>query len=127
MNEYEHAANVSVGRAVMFAGLAITMVMLGTAFDFALSLRMGAIATLLMSAVLIWFSIAIGDWKPESTESFLLLAEANRPKSEPARIVFKQTLRDTYRFYAYRSWVISMGMFAASMALVLTGTKIGIV
>lgn len=126
MEHYSRSAGISVGRAVFFGGLAITLVMMGLAYDYALALRTGAILTLIMSAILLWFGQTAFSRKPERTEAWLLLGKEHRPQSPASLRVFQQVMQDTFYFYSLRAFAIAMLFLATSLLLVLLGVEAGL-
>jgi Ca2+/Na+ antiporter len=102
MEAFQHAANISVGRAVGFGVLAITVIMVSCAFDFALSLRIGFVLTLVMSVILLMQYQRATTSKPERSETWMILADHERPQNEAARAVFVRVLAETYLGYSIR-------------------------
>lgn len=126
MEHFSRSAGISVGRAVFFGGLAITLVMMGLAFDYALALRTGAILTLIMSVALLWFGQTAFSRKAERTEAWLLLAEKHRPRTKASLRVFQQVMQDTFYFYSLRAFAIAMLFLATSLLLMLSGVEAGL-
>lgn len=126
MEMYRNAAMFAVGRAVFFGGFAITMIMLAFSFDFLLSLRAGAILTLILSALLLWFGQTAPRRRPERSETWILLAENDRPKSEAMRRVFHQAMQETYYFYSLRAFAIAMVLMAGYLVLAMFGVEGGL-
>ncbi|MGI9402594.1 MAG: hypothetical protein ACR2O0_15160 [Rhizobiaceae bacterium] len=117
---------VSIGRAVFFTGFAISMIMFGLAFDFLLALRSGAILTLALAVLLMWFAQNVQSRRPENCEAWLLLREDERPESEAARRVFFTIMHDTYLYFAVRVFAIGAVMLTLSVLLGLTGLSGGL-
>ena len=115
-----------VGRAVFFGAFAISIVMLSFAFDFALSLKAGAILSLIMSLILLYFVQTAPSRNPKHTETWLLLEDERKPKNAHARKAFCGVMREVYGFYAYYAVIVSIGLFVASLGLDLIGVKVGI-
>lgn len=126
MEKIQQAAMTSIGRAVFFTGFAITMIMFGFAYDFLLALRSGAILTLALAALLMWFAQNVQSKKPENCEAWLLLREEDRPASDAARRVFFTIMHDTYLYFAARAFVIAAIMLALSIILGLFGLSGGL-
>jgi hypothetical protein len=130
MEAFQYAANMCVGRAVGFGVLAITVVMVSCAFDFALSLRIGFVLTLVMSAILLLQYQRTPTRKPERSEAWMTLADHERPKNEAARAVFVQVLAETYLGYSIRVFSASLLMLVLwicfAVASAITGEKIGV-
>ncbi len=126
MEKVRQVAMFCVGRAVFFGGFAISIVMLSFAFDFALSLRSGAMLTLVMSLILLWFAQTAQNRSPQSTETWILLADDRRPRNDHARKAFCEVMKGVYGFYAYYAVMISIGLFVASLGLDLFGIEVGL-
>ena len=126
MQRFEQTAIVSIGRAVFFAGLAISLLMLGFAYDYAAALRAGAVLSIGLSAVLLWFAKTAHPAKLETCETWMLLAEKDRPANPAARAVLVTVLRQTYLYFAVRAFAFSLAMFAGHLALRISGVQIGL-
>lgn len=126
MDLFREVAMFAIGRAVFFGGFAISMIMLAFAFDFSVSLRAGAIMTLILSAVLLWFGQTAFARKPEKSEVWILLAEDDRPRSDAARRVFLQVMQETYYFFSLRAFAIAMVFLAAYLVLAALGINAGL-
>ncbi len=126
MEKIQQAATISIGRAVFFTGFAITMIMFGLAYDYLLALRTGAILTLGLAVLLIWFAQNVQSKKPEHCEAWLLLSEEDRPSGEAAQRVFFTIMHDTYLFFAVRAFAIGAVMLALSIILSLLGFSGGL-
>lgn len=98
MNEIERLAELSVGRACGFAGLAIFTVMVGLSFDPLLSARTGAILLSLAVVVLRYraWSVRRADYR--RTEVWLLL-EDKKPHPAASAVILR-ALRDVYVRFA---------------------------
>jgi len=126
MEIFRYTAMLAIGRAVFFGGFAISMVMLSFAYDYSMSLRAGAVMTLGMSAILLWFGQTAFSRKPERSEVWLLLKDDARPKCEASRKVFHQAMQETYYFFSYRACAISIVMLSASLFMTLLGINAGL-
>jgi hypothetical protein len=126
MDKLREAAKVSIGRAVFFAGFGITMVMFGFSYDYLLAVRCGAILTLGLAALLLWFSQAAHGMNLEDCEAWFLLREEDRPGSDAARRVFSEIIHDTYLFFAMRAFAIAVILLTASIVLSLAGLSGGL-
>lgn len=126
MEEIRQVAMHCVGRAVLFGALAISLIMLSFAFDFALAFRAGAVLSIGMAAVLIFFALTADRRDPKHSEVWLLLDDRFRPKNAPARAIWKGVMRDVYTHYARQVFFFSLGMFGVSVLLKLTGLDIGL-
>jgi hypothetical protein len=116
-----NVATICIGRAVGFGALAIAMLMLAFASDFALSLRFGAIGTLLMAGILTQKANLAPQKPPRLTEVWLCLDERLRPGDPNAQRAFTDTLRDVYGQFAKLSLVIACGLFALSVTVSIAG------
>lgn len=126
MEHFSRSTGISIGRAVFFGGLAISLVMMGLAYDYALALRTGAILTLIMSAILLWFGQTAFSRKPERTEAWLLLGKEHRPQSPASLRVFQQVMQDTFYFYSLRAFAIAMLFLSAALILMVFGIDAGL-
>ena len=126
MEKTRQIAMLCVGRAVFFGGFAISLIMISFAFDFRLALRAGAILTLLMAAVLLWFSFTSEKREPKHTEVWLVLPEDERPKNDHARRAFRQVMHEVHAHYARSAFMFSMTFFALSLVLQVAGVKWGL-
>ncbi|NJR13944.1 MAG: hypothetical protein HC779_06980 [Phyllobacteriaceae bacterium] len=121
---FETAAEISIGRAVLFGVLAITTSMLGVAFDLVLAVRVGAVLTLVMSATLLWFASTAPKAIAERTEAWLILPESERPTNDVGKRKFRAVLQGTYIRYARFAFMASVTLFVAAALLALTGLKL---
>ncbi len=130
MEEIRAAAHFCIGRAVGFAGLAISVIMVACAFDFTMSLKMGVVLTLAMTTVLFWNFQTAHSKKPERSEVWIVLPVENRPKNEASREVFRRVMAETYLFYTVRVFSFSLLMLVLwagfALASYITGEKIGL-
>ena len=126
MDLYRDVAMFAIGRAVFFGGFAISMIMLAFAYDFSVSLRAGAIMTLILSAILLWFGQTAFSRKPERSEVWILLSEDDRPRSEASRRVFLQALQETYYFFSFRAFAIAMVFLVGYFILAVLGINAGL-
>lgn len=98
MDEIERLAEVSVGRACGFAGLAIFTVMVGLSFDPLLSARSGAIMLSLAVVVLryrAWRALRLDHRR---TEVWLMLED--KAPDTVARMMIQRALRRVYIRFA---------------------------
>jgi hypothetical protein len=123
MEKVREQAMVCVGRAVFFGYLGISMVMLGSMFDLVLFFRTGAVLTVVLALVLLWFAQTAETRKAESTETWLLLDKKHRPQNEHAIKVFGQTMKEVYVFFATAAIWIALGLAAASILFTLLGIR----
>ena len=126
MQEIRKTAMFAVGRAVFFGGFAISMVMLAFSFDFLLAFRAGAILSIGMAAILLWFAQTGSGRKPERLETWILLSAEARPRDEAARRQFLRVMHDVYLYYAARAFAFGVGFLAIAIVLSLSGLEIGL-
>ena len=113
-NVREKAMNC-VGRAVFFGYFAISMVMLGFMFDLALFFRSGAVLTLLMSVLLLWYGQTAHMRPPHKTETWLLLDQEFRPQNDHTIRAFTQVLKEVYGYFAAIAIRIALALAFASI------------
>ena len=126
MEKMREVAMLSIGRAVFFGGFAVSLVMLGFAYDFALALRAGAILTMGMALILLYFAQTAHGARPERTEAWLLLKAGDRPENDHARRVFREVLQETYLFFAGRAFIFAVTFLAISFLLRIIGFEGGL-
>lgn len=111
----EAKAELSVGRACGFAGLAIGTFMIGMISEPPLALRVGGVLTLLACFVLILKASLATKVPYKRTEVWLLLDPSERPQPSIAQQVIGRTLRYVYlRFALYAAW-LSVSLLVASL------------
>ncbi len=123
MEKTREIAFVCVGRAVFFGALAIGLVMLSFAFSPVTSFRAGAILTLVMSAILLWFALTAARRNPRDTEVWIYLDEDSRPINEHAQRAFGMVMRDVYEVFASGAFKTALGLFAVSVVLQVLGVE----
>ena len=123
MEKVRDQAMLCVGRAVFFGYLAISMVMLGSMFDLVLFFRTGAILTLVMAIVLLWFAQTAPGRAPEKTETWLLLEDRYRPRNEHAMRLFFQVLQEVYVYFAMLAVKIAITLGLTSLLPSMTGIR----
>lgn len=121
MEKTRNIALFCVGRAVFFGSLAIGCVMLSFSFHPVMLFRAGAIMTLMMVAILLWFAMTAAKRPPKRTEVWIHLDEETRPMNDHAKHAFSLVMREVYGFYAMAAFKVSAGFFAASLVLQLLG------
>ena len=117
MEKVREQAMECVGRAVFFGYVAISMVMLGFMFDLALFFRSGAILTVVLAAVLLWFAQTANMRPPHKTETWLLLDQKFRPQNDHAIRAFSQTMKEVYGYFATAAIRIALALAFASIPI----------
>lgn len=126
MEQFRKVAMFCVGRAVFFGSFAVSIVMLSFAFDLVLLFRSGAILALIMSVILLWYAQTAQSREPRTTETWLLLEEARRPKNDHAKRAFRLVMKETYGYFSLRAVIVAVVFYTASLILQLSGLSIGI-
>lgn len=117
MEDVRKIAMFCVGRAVMFGGLAIGLVMLSLSFDPAAACKIGGAAGLLVATILLWFHQTARRRPARKTETWLLLADAKRPRNEHALKAFALVMEEVYLFYASRAFTVAVGLLLVGISL----------
>lgn len=117
MEKIRETAFVCIGRAVLFGGLAVVLVMLSFSFDMALALYAGAVLMLVMAEVLILKALAAPWQNPKKTEVWGCLDESARPAGASGKAAFAAVLHEVYGRFARNSYAIACSFFAASLVL----------
>jgi hypothetical protein len=113
----------TVGRAVFFGSLAVSLIMLTFLFDMVLFFRSGAIMAFAMAAILLWFAQTAERRPPKRTETWLLLDNDRRPRNEPAIRAFCLLMREVYAHYAKNVFGVGAGLFILSLLFELLGIR----
>ena len=121
MDKIHHTAMLCVGRAVMFAVIAISMVMLSFAFDPAAALKAGGTMGLVLAAILLWFAQTAHRRRPKDTETWLLLADDSRPAGEHGARLFASVMEDVYLYFAARAFAGAVTLIVAGLLLATLG------
>jgi Na+/melibiose symporter-like transporter len=108
-------------RAVFLGSVAIYVVMMFFSSDPAFAFRAGAILTVIMAGVLAWKSWFILRQEPSSTEIWIYLDYASRPRSDHDKRAFAETLRRVYGRFGQHALVAACIMFAISTGLLAVG------
>lgn len=124
MERVQAIAWMCIGRAVMFGSLAIFCMMVSFSFNPPAALRIGAVLTLAMAAILLVKAHYALRQRPNHTEVWLHLDDSSRPTTDETRRDYARTLRDVYLRFAAGSFAVACAMFAVSVALVAAGMKI---
>jgi len=124
MERITQLARLSVLRAWGFSGLAILMVMMGTASDLAASFFFGASGALAVSAAMTVYGLTYHRRRRvEDTEVWIMLAEQERPARPVARMLIVTAMRDQLLDKAYWSVRLALGLFAVSILLLLVSDR----
>ena len=115
MSPLERAAEISVGRAVGFAALAITVTMAGLAFDPPLAFATGALLALLLAAVLELKARLAPNFPYRRTEAWLMLHPAPSWTPETAQRIVGRVMAVTFRRYARLALVAAFGLWAIGL------------
>jgi hypothetical protein len=113
----ERAANLSVGRACGFCGLAIVCFMVGFSYEPHLSARVGGSFALITALVLMIKSRLAFAIPYKHTETWLILPEPDRPPPAMAQQLISQILHRTFLTYAGYSALVAVVLLAASVGL----------
>lgn len=117
MSDVERAAELSVGRAVGFAALAIGTAMLGFAFEPALSFLVGS-AGALLTAVVLELKARLAPHRPyRRTEVWALLEPRPAWSAEVAQRIVAATLAATFRRYARLAFATALALWVTSLLL----------
>lgn len=120
MDKITRLARFAVLRASGFTGIAILMVMMGTAHDMALSLRLGSAGFFVLS-----FAMATSARlyprrrRVEETEVWIMLPEADRPAKPVARALIVDAMRQQLAQKALWWLGTAIGLWAASAFVAL--------
>jgi hypothetical protein len=123
MPEIREIAVFCVGRAVMFACLAIVLVMLAFAFHPVWAFQAGAIMTLIMAGILVWKAQTAHRRRPEKTEVWLYIDENKRSSLQQAHALFASELRDVYARFAQISFTMACLLFVLGLIMSLIGVQ----
>jgi hypothetical protein len=114
MEAVERAAHISVGRACAFCGLAILCFMVGFSYEPDLSARVGGSSALAVALVLALKAALARRTPYKKTETWLILADADRPPPGIAQEVIATALRGVFLIYARYAALTSILLLAAS-------------
>lgn len=117
MQDIEQAAELSVGRAVGFAALAIATAMLGLAFEPALSFRVGAAGALLTAVVLELKARLAPHRCYRRTEVWMMLEPRPAWSADVAQRIVSTALATTFRRYARFALATAFLFWAMSLLL----------
>lgn len=113
----ERAAEVSVGRGVGFAALAIGTAMAGLSFDLVLALKSGATLAMLTSAILALKALAAPRTRYKRTETWILLEPRPALPPERAQMIVAAARRRVLGRYARLSLATALFFWVGGFAL----------
>ncbi len=120
MDQIRRLAGFSVLRASGFSGIAILMVMMGTAHDTALSLRFGAGGFFALSLAMATYArLYHRRGRVEETEVWIMLPEADRPTKPIARTLIVSAMREQLAQKALWWLFTALGLWSASAVVAL--------
>ena len=122
MEAIERAANVSVSRACGFCALAILCFMVGFSYEPHLSARVGGMFSFIVTMTLIFKAVTAPRRPYKSTETWLMLADSERPPPAIAQAVIGSTLRWVFLKYARYAAAATVVLLAAAVALAIVIT-----
>lgn len=115
MDRIRYMAELSIRRAIGFAGLAIGMVVLALSYDPVLALKTGSALLAIAAVILLWFSWQAPQRDVRGTEVWILLDFGPRPPDPKLQRVIGGILRDAYMRYcrytggtALAFWIFSL-------------------
>jgi hypothetical protein len=117
MEAIERVAHVSVGRACGFCGLAIICFMVGFSYEPHLSARVGGMFTFIVTLVLIAKAFIAPRQPYKSTETWLMLAEEDKPPAAVAQTVIGSVLRNVFLQYARFGAAATVVLMSAAVVL----------
>jgi hypothetical protein len=117
MEAIERAAHISVGRACGFAGLAILCFMVGFSYQPHLAARIGGSLALLLTAVLVVKALLAERTNYKHTETWLILADSERPPAATAQALISNILRIVYFQYARYAALSAAVLLASSIVM----------
>ncbi|MGY6710363.1 MAG: hypothetical protein ACXIVF_18730 [Rhizobiaceae bacterium] len=117
MDRIQKVATFCTARLVFIAGVGIYIVMMFFSSDPAFAFKAGAILTLIVAGALVWKAGFVSRQEPSSTEVWLYLDNATRPRSEKAKRDFAEKLRQVYGRFSLHALAIACMMFVISSGL----------
>ena len=123
MEKTRQLAMFTVGRAVFFGSLAVSLIMLSFLFDMVFFFRSGAILAFGMSAILLWYAQTAMRRHPRRTETWLLLENDLRPRNQHAENAFCVLMQEVYIHYTKHVFAVGAGLFILSLACELLGIR----
>jgi hypothetical protein len=123
MDRIEQAAFVSVGRACGFASLAIFCAMTGLSFEPRLAAEFGGMLSFGLTLVLGYRARQALDRPYRQTETWLMLADTDRPQEQVAQQRIGTALREAYVWFARHAAAATVVLWLAVMVLSVTGVE----
>jgi hypothetical protein len=121
VDQIRRLAGFSVLRASGFSGIAILMVMMGTAHDAALCLRLGAGGFFALSLAMATYArLYHRRSRVEETEVWIMLPEADRPTKPVARTLIVAAMREQLAQKALWWLFAALGLWSASAVVAMT-------
>ena len=117
MEAIERVAHISVGRACGFCALAIVCFMVGFSYEPHLSARVGGMFAFVVTLTLVFMGLTAERRPYKSTETWLMLADAERPPPAIAQAVIGTTLRAVFLHYARYAALVTVALFGAAVIL----------
>jgi hypothetical protein len=117
MEAIERVAQVSVGRACAFCGLAIVCFMVGFSYEPYLAARVGGMFSFVMTLVLVFKGLVAWRIPYKSTETWLMLQDHEKPPAAIAQSVIGGVLRGVFLQYARYAALLSVALLAAAVVL----------
>ncbi len=111
----EAKAELSVGRACAFGGIAIGTFMIGLITDPPLAFVSGGVLTLLACFILILKANLASNRPYKRTELWLMLDKGERPMPEVAQVVIGRTLEAVFLRFALFAAGLSAALLVASV------------
>lgn len=115
MSPLERAAEISVGRAVGFAALAIVVTMAGLAYDPPLAFATGALMALALAGALEVKARMAPVFPYRRTEAWLMLHPAPSWPPETAQRIVGRIMAGTFRRYARLALLGAFGLWGISL------------
>lgn len=119
MDELRSIAMDVVGRAVGFAVLGIGMTMLGFSYDLLLMMKVGAVATTLLAAVLTLKAERAGVGDHRKTHFWQAIPRGRRPVESTARYTTYVVLKETYAGFALQAAIGAGALWTIAIVLMV--------
>jgi hypothetical protein len=112
-------ARHSIGRAFLFALLAIGAAMSGLIVWPSIAFQLGGVSALLTAAILMLRAQGVARRSYRSTETWILLGRSHQFPESIARRAFAEILGETYRQFALHATILGLGMLALALVTAL--------